>query len=976
MPIIGNSPKGYYKVGFDTNTNPAVQQQWQQWSQALLSETTPSGANALDADYDLMQSWFPNVVLSRFFPIYIHLGSVGGATWGPDLASDGVLIKATSKPWVSRFLIVAEMTEVFMRDQGLGWFGGSTDPGQGVSGGDEGDNGEGLSRFLARQLLVLNGQTVRSMLPELNGGAGNTYLSLSDRGNFVSSADSPIIDISGSLPAGDLGCTTLFVNYLHSQLGFSIQQIVAAGAPGLRGVYRNLTGDDGDPFPTFSMLLEHAFPGNSQVDTTKMDEDNPFPIVFMDFVVLKPTYGKDEVTNWLQDPSHLGVYNDKIYLELQGVNRNQMGTDLPTLSGDALTFNSPSATPLVSFDSNSGIQFQHPNNVFMPQTIRYPYNVIFTPESLANFPSADGGVFGPEGPISHILSATLPEPKFGTTLAASCDLSFVRAEDPYFSNVTNITPPGALPTTTDLNPFYFSQDLRVFTATPTIGANPNNPVPTVPVRGSSIHGMLPPEFPANQANTAGAYTYIQNLLKYMNNEYFDPSAVDPFVEVNDVIPTQFYVYSQDASVDPYTYGAGARWQNFNFAIARVRLQTAPGKKASNVRVFFRAWLTTTADTAYDPNVTYPRITNGTGVPIFPLPAADLSTVPFFATGNTPNSSDPNNPEYGPTGVGINTHDMLTDGTSQNSRWYYFGCFLNFFDPNFKFKRVGTHHCLVAEIAYADTPITAINGVPPTPETSDKLAQRNLSVSLAENPGPATKLIPQTFDLKPSLPPSGTNLTADELRPDGMMIEWNNVPPNSICQIYWPAINATDVVNLANKYSSGEQLSVVDAHTIRLRTTVGFSYLPIPPSAGDNFAGLITLDLPMTIVAGQKYLVTLRRLTGIGARMTPPPPLIAVHSRPPAGSTTTEALDQPPPSTTAISAAASGHKVSIFAPALPVTNPVFPPLPDPYAYHYRVETGSFALTIPVTSADNIVHYEIDTLAIMKYRLANMATTDRW
>ena len=996
MGVIGITPKGYYKIGYDEDASTLAQfPQIQQWAQALFNESTPSGSNALDADFDIMQSWFPGVVLSRFFPIIIHLGVAAGATWGPNLAASGVLVQASSNTWVSRFLIVAEMSEVFMRDQGLGWYAGSTDPGHGVSHGNEGDNGEGLSRFLARQILVLNGQTIASLLPVLSGGTGNQWLILIDRPNFVSDAGSPITDISeskGPLPAGDLGCTTLFVNYLHAQLGFSIQQIVAAGAPNLQGVYQNLTGDNGDPFPTFSNLLEHAFPGGSVVDDIKQDEDSPFPISYMQFVVLKPSYGKDEVTTWIQDPNHQGVYNDKIYLEVHGLNRNQMGADLPTLDGDALNFNNPSTTPFVSFDSTSNIQFQNPNNVFMPQIIRYPYNVNFTSQSLNNFPSADdGGPLGPLGPFRFKLSATLPGPKFNSIIEASCDLSFFRAENPYFANVTDITPPGSLPTTTDLNPFYFSQDLRVFTATPTIGANPNNPNPAMPVRGSTIHGLLPPEFPANEADIGGAYTYIQKLLTYMNTEYFNPDAVDPFVEVNDVVPTQFYVYSQDASVNPYTYGAGVRWPNFNFAIARVRLQGPPGKQASNVRVFFRAWGTTTADTGYDPNVTYRRITDSAGVPVFPQPAVDLHTVPFFATGNSPNSSDPNNAEYGPDGIGINTHTMRTDGTPANSRWYYFGCFLNFFDPSFQFQKVGTHHCLVAEIAYADTPIQAINNVAPTPETSDKLAQRNMSVTFAENPGPATKLIPQVFDLKPSAPVSGTNLTADDLRPDCMMIEWNNVPPNSTFRIYWPAINAVDVISLANRFFTGGSLSIVDAHTVQLPTTRTFGYIPIPPSAGENFAGLITLDLPMTIHDGQKYLVTLRRLTGMTGqdattakiafapnRQTATEPKnggVSRTSKPALTSAASAAIHSNITSSTA-TATASATPPSVFAPATPLTNPVFPPVPDPHTYHYRLEVGSFALNIPVTSAQNIVHTEIDTLAIMKDRLAHLSASDRW
>ena len=62
----------------------------------------------------------------------------------------------------------------------------------------------------------------------------------------------------------------LFIYYLFHQLGFTIEQIIAA-APGLqdgvlnataplRGVYKNLTSDDSDPFPFFKQLLDDAYP--------------------------------------------------------------------------------------------------------------------------------------------------------------------------------------------------------------------------------------------------------------------------------------------------------------------------------------------------------------------------------------------------------------------------------------------------------------------------------------------------------------------------------------------------------------------------------------------------------------------------------------------------------------------------------------------------------------------------------------------
>src|SRR5947209_19093329 len=50
---------------------------------------------------------------------------------------------------------------------------------------------------------------------------------------------------------------------------------------------------------------------------------------------------------------------------------------------------------------------------------------------------------------------------------------------------------------------------------------------------------------------------------------------------------------------------GSGQQNFNFAIARVRLQGAAGSApANNVRVFFRLFVAESCDTDFQPSTTY------------------------------------------------------------------------------------------------------------------------------------------------------------------------------------------------------------------------------------------------------------------------------------------------------------------------------------------------------------------------------------
>ena len=73
------------------------------------------------------------------------------------------------------------------------------------------------------------------------------------------------------------GCALGFLFYLNSQLNFSINQIIAAGASNLATVYRTLTGDIKDPFlQRFLHLLELYFPSAQQSNLTN---DNPFPLL-------------------------------------------------------------------------------------------------------------------------------------------------------------------------------------------------------------------------------------------------------------------------------------------------------------------------------------------------------------------------------------------------------------------------------------------------------------------------------------------------------------------------------------------------------------------------------------------------------------------------------------------------------------------------------------------------------------------------
>jgi hypothetical protein len=79
------------------------------------------------------------------------------------------------------------------------------------------------------------------------------------------------------------GCSLLFLWYLNAQLGFDINSIVAAAAPTLAGVYKNLR-DMVDPFPDFKQVLDSAFPATNPDGSPRTsavpgrNPDNPFPL--------------------------------------------------------------------------------------------------------------------------------------------------------------------------------------------------------------------------------------------------------------------------------------------------------------------------------------------------------------------------------------------------------------------------------------------------------------------------------------------------------------------------------------------------------------------------------------------------------------------------------------------------------------------------------------------------------------------------
>ncbi|TKC79905.1 hypothetical protein FAZ69_30325 [Trinickia terrae] len=598
------------------------------------------------------------------------------------------------------------------------------------------------------------------------------------------------------------------------------------------------------------------------------------------FWTLKNTFGADEVQSAATSGKN---FPDAFYLAVEGFAPSVVGNPQIHLSG-------PFAATGAQFQQGSAIYSGNPNT---PQRVLFKFTVLSIP----------GGAFPSHGsaPAIYPLEASIA---FGSnTFSAVTLFELAAGADPYFTNVDASTNPP--------NAFYLSQDLRVFQVVPDL-----NQVPFI-------------NFPGG----AGApFAYVGDLLSYLNdpsNGYTQQGGTDPFQtlnEQNDLI--------EDSSVSNKVLGPDMQTHTaYNFAIARVRLRGS-GSTASNVKVFFRMFATQSNDTDYDPQTTYLSTYDALNLPDKPLKGVnatvsppDSLTFPFFATSG--GAGDYDQGQGGSSGA----NEATINSTSNNETYRYFGCYLNVGDlpPD---SLPGTHHCLVAQIAYDGAPLLNSSGITLSPENTDKLAQRNLQVTWSGNPGgPATHRIPQTFDNKPSLR-TGHAVTTVPGYPDELMIDWGNTPKGSVASIYWPQVDSLDVVRLSMLQYADVPWTATDEHTVQCTVEHPVTYLPIPFGAGASFAGLFTIDLPIGVKAGQQFNIVVRRVRSRQA------PLLA-------------------------------GKPGIVAQAARTESERKPPVTD-----WRYIVGTFQVTIPVSLEEPLLWPEENTLAIMKWRLLNTAATSRW
>ncbi|MBS0527055.1 MAG: hypothetical protein JSS04_25735 [Proteobacteria bacterium] len=815
-------------------------------------------------------------------------------------------------------VFMAEWVEVLMGIRG-NWNAGDS-------------SGEGLSHWSAITRFQQGhdnyyGSFVANWLNGTGSPNQGTILPNAARTDWVNTTFTGATVSDGTFVHGDgdpvsYGCALAFIYYLNVQLGFSINQIISNYDSNLASVYRALTGDHSDPFAIFLGLLETVYPASATASIAGSNRNNPFPIARVSFGAGKNTFGKDEAQDIID--RHGGLVPEAFTLFIEGFSKNSfqsLGVSVGAFSGSFFNLSGVTISP-----SPLGVKFESGVADAAPQRIEIPFDVrlgsTFTSHVPSYFPASGGNTYD----LTIALNTAAGQISGST---ATMQFELLAGADPYFTNLNK-----------DLtNLPYLSQDLRVFTVTPALNATP---IPGVPAMADSV---------------SGAYTYMQNLLSRWNsqtNGFTNPDGPDPFTTI---LPGQSDANQGDSSVNPLTVQITGVFppnitisNNYNFAIARVRLQGTAGAQADKVRVFFRLFTTQTNDTDYDVNGAYLSDPDAAGKPGSPRLGAGNTSIPFFATNNFSSQTDYT------TGPNI---QKLTIPDGQDTLWAYYGCFLNLYDPANVINGAqvqtylnGTHHCIVAQIAFDDAPIP--QGV--SPLSWDQLAQRNLQVTHSDNPGPAaTHRIPQTFDTRPGRgvePPTGPNA----IYPDELVIDWGNVPAGSVASLYWPQVQASDVLALARTFYRVSPLGMSDANTIRIPITRGVSYVPIPAGAGENFAGLITIELPVGVQSGQVFDVTVKRLgTRIGKAAPPPPPILRSAA----------ALFHP-------EGRAKGPQTAKGRSRQPTERPI----QVERRAQWRYVVGTFQIRIPVTTGDRILPSEQTTLAIMKWRLEHMSPSNRW
>lgn len=199
-----------------------------------------------ERDFDTLQSDFGGIT-PKSLPFVVQVtaddsGASHSSCMGTDVAVGG---KSGGAVDFIRSLLVAEADEVFMANFGHGWDCGASP-------------GEGLSRVLANDIY-------RGVEPA-DFVSASVWLNLNPRPNFIDHSKPTDTDYPS------IGCSVLFLNWLHFELSYSWKAIIAGGGATLAKTYHHLTQKT-TAWKDFEAVINARFPAGGNYDDVG---DNPF----------------------------------------------------------------------------------------------------------------------------------------------------------------------------------------------------------------------------------------------------------------------------------------------------------------------------------------------------------------------------------------------------------------------------------------------------------------------------------------------------------------------------------------------------------------------------------------------------------------------------------------------------------------------------------------------------------------------------
>jgi hypothetical protein len=542
------------------------------------------------------------------------------------------------------------------------------------------------------------------------------------------------------------------------------------------------------------------------------------------FIVDRSTFGQGEIQALINLNGNPAVIDPVLYIVAEGFTPADLGLNAGNLSSPPVLPAIPDPVTNLSFVFSGAVVPENAALPPIPQRFTFPFKAVFQDASMFGF-----------GPTIEPLVLTANLSAAGTAVTANATIELIKNPNPFILHGD----------VAHGYPWYLSVDIRVF---------------------QMKQGQR--KFAVSVGTGSARDVATSFITQVMNNLNGSPgSAGGEF----DALPE-----GEDNSTLALAPTDTGGTPVYNFALARVRYRDII--PASNVRLFFRMFPAQQTNATYNASTTYRTSVNGSGqkIPLLGVQGDEIMTIPFFATPRI----DTNTVSMNTQTDAPNVRPTINPDTLGGEVDTYFGCWLDINQPGdllFPSRMVGgvpanipdgpftgmgtlfpiqqlvrsQHQCLLAEISFDPDPIPATAD----PSISDKLAQRNLTFVNVPNPGlPDSRRAPQPFEIRPT--PATLPAT---LRHDEMMILWGNLPSGSYANIYLPAVVANEVLLLANQMYTTHQLTKTDANTLQCPAR-GITYIPIPKSAGPNFAGLLTIDLPPTVRKGEKYAVIVKQIT--------------------------------------------------------------------------------------------------------------------